>query len=740
MTGKKTFDFSYLRLTDAVQLINSTPHGQAVTYEQLRLIREAAGFRIASKGGNQRIDLRKLARYLFTDREKIKPKVKPKENKQIYDRNYQREKTTDKQEIGPPPKRKNKKDWARACEDFQFFCKTYKPDTFDLDWSPDHLEVIELCKAAMEEALMYALAMPRGSGKSAIFQALVEWAILTGRKRFTVLVAATGKKADELMSKIKRTLNTNVKLQEDFAPELYGIVALENESRRCSGQRCLGNQTGVQWLADRIVMPTVPESRCSGSIIVTSGIESAVVGFNHVQLDGKTIRPDICFIDDPQTLASARSFVQSKKRIDVLHQSIRGLAGPKKGISMVMACTKMFENDLACQILDHKKYSQWKSHTFKMMHSFPDDMKLWEEYKAIRTGPGKAKQNARDFYKKHRDKMDAGASMYWPERYRDDESEISGIQCMMNLYYENQHVFWSEYQNEPQSIGTNIFKMAPRHHVESLCVEDIEGIIPDNTMIVVGHIDIHKNIHYGTASAFAENGMMRKCWHGTFPNQGRLHFEQRNPPVPIPSKEIDAPIIDELVNAINFFGKSRWTKPCGVVLPTTVITIDMRWGVEYVLNAMINSNFGAYCLPYMGMFISPDNLPIKEYTRKPGDTKGDYWYHSTNNEYQVPIIKVDVNAMKEKLHTMLLLESGKVGSVSLGGGPPRNAQSVHWNSMLIDHLLSKEPVFVEGKRFNRTKLCFVDKDGRPDDHYFDCLVANLTMADVYGCRAVRMPS
>jgi len=49
-----------------------------------------------------------------------------------------------------------------------------------------------------------------------------------------------------------------------------------------------------------------------------------------------------------------------------------------------------------------------------------------------------------------------------------------------------------------QGVGTNIFRMAPRHHVESLCVEDIEGIIPDNTMIVVGHIDIHKNIHYGT--------------------------------------------------------------------------------------------------------------------------------------------------------------------------------------------------------------------------------------------------
>jgi len=155
---------------------------------------------------------------------------------------------------------------------------------------------------------------------------------------------------------------------------------------------------------------------------------------------------------------------------------------------------------------------------------------------------------------------------------------------------------------------------------------------------------------------------------------------------------------------------------------------------------MINSGFGAMCIPYMGMPFLPDKKPLKEYRLYPGDTKGDYWFLDTNSEYRVPIIKVDVNAMKEKLHTMLLLESGKVGSVSLGGGPPRTAQSVHWNSLLIDHLLSKEPVFVDGKTTLRTKLCFVDKDGKPDDHYFDCLVANLTMADVYGCRAVRMPT
>jgi hypothetical protein len=266
-------------------------------------------------------------------------------------------------------------------------------------------------------------------------------------------------------------------------------------------------------------------------------------------------------------------------------------------------------------------------------------------------------------------------------------------------------------------------------------------MIQQDAMLVFAHIDIHKNIHYATASAFNEDGTMRKCWHGTFPNQGRLHFDQRNPPMPIRSTETyEAPIINELVDAITFFGRAQWTKPNGVKIPTQLITIDFRWGMEYVMSALTNCiDHSGKCLLYMGMPIMPDNLPVREYKCRPGDGIGDYWWLNTNNSYERPILKVDVNAMKEKLHMMLTLEPGKIGSVSLGGGPPQTTQSIHWNSMLIDHLFSQEPVVKVGKKYQRTKICFVDKDGKPDDHYFDCLVANLVMADVYGCRAVKLP-
>src|SRR5687768_15613475 len=54
-----------------------------------------------------------------------------------------------------------------ACRDsLQLFCETYLTETFPLAWSDDHLKVI----ARMEEVILrgglFALAMPRGSGKT----------------------------------------------------------------------------------------------------------------------------------------------------------------------------------------------------------------------------------------------------------------------------------------------------------------------------------------------------------------------------------------------------------------------------------------------------------------------------------------------------------------------------------------------------------------------------------------------
>lgn len=670
---------------------------------------------------------------------------KDPEKKRLRARERRRQETADNQEVGLPPKRKSVARWKKACRSFKYFCETYfrdskDPDSvFSLKWSTDHLEVIEWIEKAVRGSLQYLLVMPRGSGKSALLEIGILWAILTGQRRFGVLVAATKPKALAIIQEIKTFLLNNEKLIADFAPELYAIVKLDDEARKCKGQKCQGKKTGVQWKADRIVFPTVPGSLASGSVLSVSGMSGAIEGQKHVPVGGtKMIRPDIVLVDDPQTRASAESATQTSKRLNFINAGIKGLGGPKKGVSVLMAATIMFPNDLTSQLLDRKKYPSWRGKVYHAVRKFPKDLTPWDDYNDIRIKDGT--EQAMRFYIKHRSKMDECFETYWPGRFLPEKDEISNVQHLMNLFYDDQKTFWSEYQNQPQNEGTNLFRMASREHVESLCVDDVQGMIPDATQVVVAHIDIHQNIHFGIVSAIAADGTMQKCWHGTFPDQGRVTFRQAKPPRPIPSNEDDGPMIDELSNAIRFFAQSRWRKHNGVALPTTVITIDMRWKPECTLAAMSNSGFGAMCLPYMGMPISPDQKPIKEYKVYPGDSKGDYWYLSTNNDYMVPIIKVDVNAMKERLHSKLLIDPGKVGSISLGGAPPQKMSSLDWNSMLIDHLFSKEPAFREGKKTTRVKLVFIDKPGKPDDHYFDGFVANLTMGDAYQCNPLKSPT
>ena len=55
---------------------------------------------------------------------------------------------------------------ARAATDFRFFCEAYFPFTFHLAWSPDHLKVIAKIEQAVLHGGLFAMAMPRGSGKT----------------------------------------------------------------------------------------------------------------------------------------------------------------------------------------------------------------------------------------------------------------------------------------------------------------------------------------------------------------------------------------------------------------------------------------------------------------------------------------------------------------------------------------------------------------------------------------------
>ena len=100
--------------------------------------------------------------------------------------------------------------------------------------------------------------------------------------------------------------------------------------------------------------------------------------------DGRSVRPSLVVIDDPQTSESAGSLEQTRKRVRVLAGDILGLAGPGLKISGIMPCTIIRPGDMADIILNRNTHPDWNGEKTKMVYKFPTNMKLWDEYAELR--------------------------------------------------------------------------------------------------------------------------------------------------------------------------------------------------------------------------------------------------------------------------------------------------------------------------------------------------------------------
>src|SRR5690606_34975072 len=114
-----------------------------------------------------------------------------------------------------------------ACErDLRLFCETFLAPTFRLRWSADHLRVIETLERVVLDGGQFALAMPRGNGKTSLVVAATLWAVMFGHRRFIVPVAATAPKAKGMLESIKAAVEANETLQRDFPGACYPVQRL----------------------------------------------------------------------------------------------------------------------------------------------------------------------------------------------------------------------------------------------------------------------------------------------------------------------------------------------------------------------------------------------------------------------------------------------------------------------------------------------------------------------------------
>ncbi|MEX2387727.1 MAG: terminase gpA endonuclease subunit [Phycisphaeraceae bacterium] len=735
-----------LKPTQLVRLLNSTPLGAVIDATVLHRQRNAAGLRIASDRDDQRVHLVKYVAWLVRELDKPAPTKSDYTDRLRRDLQRKLEMSRQGRDIGPLP---DVVDMARRqrCEgSFRDFCETYFPAAFHLEWSDDHLRIITKIERSVLEGGLFAFAMPRGSGKTSLCRAAGMWAILCGYRDYICLIGSAEDQAKNMLESIKREMLGNPLLAEDFPEAIYPVRKLENNARRQAGQLCDGEPTYITWASDKLVLPTLngeqlplalrqremEASPSSGSIITVAGLDSNIRGQHHTKLDGQVVRPSLVILDDPQTRQSAASRTQTKHRLDILNGDVLGMAGPNVKIAGFMTCTKIHHDDLADQILDQQKHPEWQGAATKLVYAFPTDEKRWDRYAQLRAEglrEGDGGKRATTFYTKHREAMDAGAEVAWPQRHHGDE--LSAIQHAMNLKLRDEEAFFAEYQNEPLSAQFDEDVLTP-DQVASQINGRPRGQVPKPATCLTAYIDVQEKMLFYVVAAWESDFTGHIVDYGTLPDQQRRYFTLRDSTKTLASEfggGVEGAVQAGLEQLVSQLLDREWpVLGDGGVMRIERLLIDAGFLPGIIENVCHKLPGGAVSMPAKGVGIKAGNKPMHAYRRKTGERHGHHWYvPNVSRTAELRHVRIDTNHWKSFVHGRFATAPGDRGSLTLFG------KSAAEHRLFADHVAASE-TWTRTEGHGRLVQEWTIKPGKPDNHWFDCLVGCAVAASMCGVR------
>lgn len=643
-----------------------------------------------------------------------------------------RERSASGRDIGPLPAVANVARKESCRRSLKQFCLEYFPARFPLAFSPDHSAFIGDLERVVTEGGQLAIAMPRGSGKTTLTEVAGIWATVYGHRRFIMLIGATESKAVELLGSIRAEVETNDLLTDDFPEVCYPVRALDGINNRANGQTLDGVRTRIEWTDRQAMYPRIKGEASSGAIIRVAGITGAVRGAS-VTVDGRKQRPDLVILDDPQTDDSARSPSQVLTRENVLNGAVVGLAGPGKRIAVVMPCTVIRPGDLADRALDRERSPQWAGRRCRMLDSEPTNVDLWEEYAEVMRKGQRAdpptRQPATDFYRRHREELDAGAVASWPERFNPDE--LSAIQSAMNLKIADPRAFYAEYQNDPQRDESDDSRGRPIVLTEIPLSRCPRGEVPPTVTRITAGVDVQQEVLFWFVVGWDESYGGQVLDYGAWPDQMAARFSGTDPYRTLtqrfPGKPLEARLFAGLEELAGHVLGRDWL-PQGGGLPMRVgkCLVDAGWGeqTDTVHAWARQSAFANIVTPSKGVGIGAKKTPFSQWAKRDGERAGAGWRLTGQGRGRLCLI--DTNWMKSFVAERLRTPAGAKGGLTLFGS------DYSGHALLGDHLASETPVTVTAgnRRVDEWQL----NPGRPDNHWLDCAIMATAAAGVLGLR------
>jgi hypothetical protein len=538
--------------------------------------------------------------------------------------------------------------------------------------------------------------------------------------------------AMDMLDSIKMELDGNELLLADFPEVVYPIQCLEGIANRCSGQLYQGERTHIGWTSKEIVLPTMPDSKASGAIIKVAGITGRIRGMKYKRADGRTVRPSLVVLDDPQTDESARSLSQCATREGILAGAILGLAGPGKKISGIMPCTVIRPGDMADNILDRDKHPEWNGERTRMVYAFPSDEKLWARYGELRGESLREYGDLRlatEFYEQHQEAMDEGAIIAWPERFNHDER--SAIQHAMNLRLQDEAAFFAEYQNEPLLTETDAAEDLSAEQIAAKFNRIERGTVPIGCNHLTMFVDVQQNLLFFVVCAWEQDFTGYVIDYGAWPDQQRPYFTLRDARLTLAmatkSAGLEGSIYAGLQALTGRYLAQEWPRDDGAMLRIERCLVDANWGssTDVVYQFCRQSSHAGILLPSHGRFVGASSQPFSDYKRKPGDRVGLNWrLPNVAGKRAVRHVVYDTNYWKSFVYARLAVAMGDRGCLSLFG------DRAETHRLFAEHLTAEYRVKTEGR--GRTVDEWKPRPDRFDNHWFDGLVGCAVAAAMQG--------
>jgi predicted phage terminase large subunit-like protein len=298
------------------------------------------------------------------------------------------------------------------------FAETYFSHYLKYETSEHQKHIYKvLLSISKERGKKFALAAPRGCGKSTLVtQIYVLYSICHGTEKYITIISNTASQAMQILDNIKRELRENELLRRAF-PEvchLGGITRL------------------VHWQKDSIITGNKVMVRAFGS---GQHMRGRRMGAD---------RPSLIIADDFEDADSTFSPESREKMKNIFENSI--LLSGSDATNYIIIGNLFHPHCLLGDYLRDDKNNPWIRERYAAIERMPDRLDLWEEWSSIYNHKkdfdgAQGLEAAQKYYDLHKHEMDAGAILFWPERYT--------LYDLMIMKEENEISFLNELQNQP---------------------------------------------------------------------------------------------------------------------------------------------------------------------------------------------------------------------------------------------------------------------------------------------------